>query len=198
MGALHHPAQHSMAWHGALSAFLELMGWLFQPCRDPAISYWHRFGLLARAFGEGSGVGEGRVIHQPRRFWMTWQARRIATPSSRTAGTGLQPLEGVKGNGTLEGTPESQGTQDTCPVMLLSPPKATVPLGTGSTLQDDADRWEWVTAKRLRNYFQAGKVGGPRSDLSGVHGRQAAMGRRWYPASSMRAGTENTGSARSL
>lgn len=90
-GALHHPAQHCMAQHSALSAFQELMGWLFQPCGDPSTSYQHRSGLLARAFGEGSGVvvGGNQVIHQPHRFWMTWQARRVATPSCWTAGAGL-------------------------------------------------------------------------------------------------------------
>lgn len=82
--------QHGMAQHGALSAFLELMGWLFQPCGDPSISYRHRSGLLARAFEEGSGVvGGNRVIHQLRRFWMTWQAGCVATPSCWTAGAGL-------------------------------------------------------------------------------------------------------------
>lgn len=58
-GALHHPAEHSMAQCGALSAFLELMGWLFQPCRDPSISYQYSSGLLARAFEEGSEVESG-------------------------------------------------------------------------------------------------------------------------------------------
>lgn len=60
-GALHHPAQQGMAQHSALSAFLELMVWLFQPCRDPGISYQHRSGLLARAFGKGSGVVMGEA-----------------------------------------------------------------------------------------------------------------------------------------
>lgn len=58
-GALHHPAEHGMVQCGALSAFLELMGWLFQPCGDPSISYQYFSGLLARAFEEGSEVGRG-------------------------------------------------------------------------------------------------------------------------------------------
>lgn len=133
-------AQHSLAW--CLISLPGINGVVVPALRRS----WHL--LLALLWPPGKGIWGGlrgrgdRVIHQPRRFWVIWQAGRIATPSSWTAGTGLQPPEGVKGNGTLEGTPESQGTQDTCPVMLLSPPKATVPLGTGSALRDDADRWQ--------------------------------------------------------
>lgn len=66
-GALHRPAWQSMAQHSALSAFLELMGWLFQSCGEHSISYWLPSSLLARAFGEGSGVamGETRLSINP-------------------------------------------------------------------------------------------------------------------------------------
>lgn len=56
LGALHHLAWHGMVQHGALSAFLELMVWLFQSCGEPGISYQHHSSLLARAFGDSSGV----------------------------------------------------------------------------------------------------------------------------------------------
>lgn len=65
----------------------------------------------------------------------------------------------------MERTPEPQRTQDTHSVTLLGPPKVTVLLGTGSAPLDNADRWERVMAKRLRNYLQAGKAAGPGSDL---------------------------------
>lgn len=51
--------------------------------------------LPARASGGGSGTGGGRVIHQPCGFWIIWCAGHSS--------------EGVKGRGTLEGTPRSPG-----------------------------------------------------------------------------------------
>lgn len=84
-------APRSAAWHSsALSAFLELMGCLFQPRGDYGISC--RQGHLERARGGPGYPSTPRVLDH-----LVCRAQRS---------------EGMKGRGTLEGTPRSPGAGD--------------------------------------------------------------------------------------
>lgn len=103
--AEHGPAQCLICFPGINGLVVPVL-WktqhlLLAPLQPPGKGIWR---------GLRGGNGGNQVIHQPHRFWMTWHAGCVATASCQRVGAGLQLSAGLKGRGTLEGTPKSQGT----------------------------------------------------------------------------------------